>query len=109
MIADLGQLEFHDMPLNSVLLDFCKYTITINVNEYDEEKQGYNEVELLFSGISSFYFQKVDDIKICDITNCNFREEGDKNYIEFNLLSYSPVIPCSMSFYFTDVMIFLHK
>lgn len=103
MLEDLKKIEFHDLPVKSLLLDFANNCIGLVVKDYDEIRQDYLEINLLFTSISSFYFQNIDQTAMSEIYNCILKEDGQTNFIEFTMISSTPIISCVVSFHFKEV------
>ncbi len=102
MIADLDKIEFHDLPINSLLLDFNKREVLLIVNDCDNDTNEYFEIKLHFLEVSDFYIDKIEDLYIDEITNCNIEKQGDLFFIKYEML-YKSCKNLFMSFKFKDV------
>lgn len=105
MIEELRQIEFHDLPVKSLAIDFNANSLELFVKDYDDTKKDYFGIKIKFEDISCFFFEKTVEMKISDIYHCSIKEENSQYYIDFIFLSHRPTISCEVSFYFKSVSI----
>ncbi len=103
MIEELRQIEFHDLPVKSLSLDFNDNSIELFVKDYNQSKKDYFGIKIRFDDTSCFSFEKTVEMSISDIYSCSIKEENSRYFIKFILISHRPVISCEVSFYFKTV------
>ncbi|MGV6861403.1 MAG: hypothetical protein ACWA41_06510 [Putridiphycobacter sp.] len=61
----IEDIDFHDLPINRIKLDFEKGQLMIELAVFNEKQKDYDRIELQFSGISNLSFNgeigEVDD------------------------------------------------
>ena len=105
-LEDLTNIEFHDLPVESVYFDDEKETIEIVVSVPDEKNNGYQEKLLLFN--------KITDLKITGSIFNNNREpseiydahlEENEGIFFLKLLLYHGSITSVVEFKFVNLLV----
>ena len=106
MVTDIKEIEFHDLPVESLCLNFNDQTVSLTVYKFSEEFGGdILELRLLFRGVLDFYLEKIGTIYIDEIYNCDITKVGDRSFIEFTMLYGRPSLSAIMSFSYSSVEI----
>jgi hypothetical protein len=106
MVSTLNDIEFHDLPIKSLNLDFNENNVLLIVYRFKEGSDKVIELSLLFHNVLDFFIEKMDRINVSEIYNCDIKEIGDRKFIEFTMLySLLGTLSVNMSFSYKSVEI----
>lgn len=106
-LENLKQTSFHDMGINSLLVDFEHRLLTITLGVYNEDTRGYDDLKLEFLGISNLNLGPLeldgmgfDDLEVYSHT---VTQAVDNHAIHFVLLTGFSRPSAEWSFTFEQV------
>jgi hypothetical protein len=89
----LKEIDFHDLPLRELVIDFEKALLSLKIDVFDETRNDYNPIQLIFSNIHTLKIEgELDKISSdSEITDLNFLN------IDTALTQYEFILLCDNS------------
>ncbi|MBP9889819.1 MAG: hypothetical protein KBF93_26210 [Leptospiraceae bacterium] len=102
-LQSLDEIEFHDLAIKSLTLDFESKSCKFMFEEYDSVKQIYCPLEINFYGLSKFIskYPSEFDFKVGTCYSMKYEKQKDSLYeleFLFELTSLQPVYSLTICF-----------
>ena len=102
-LQSLDEIEFHDLAIKSLTLEFETKTCKFIFEEYDSVKQIYCPLEIHFHGLSKFIskYPPEFDLKVGTCYSMKYEKSNDSHYeleFLFELTSLQPVYSITLGF-----------
>jgi hypothetical protein len=107
-IEDLIDIELHDLPLDSIFVDFVNQQFCLNVTPYDDDKEEYLERKIRFIEMNNFEIDgKIHFLKTFhkEINWTELEKVDDIYFIEIICLQGFGEPSFSFKFNFTNVIL----
>ena len=98
----LKNLELHDSDITAITFAVEAQTLDIRVDIYNEESQLYDELKLLFIGVSAFAMEVIEEWYQLEIYSHEVNCEQNVASISFCLLTGGGKPSATLSLDFTD-------
>lgn len=78
----IADIEFHDLPVNTITIDFTTGSVLVSCAIYDEGKQCHKNVSVQFTGVDNFKPGEVGSLQndYIEIFSADVTEAGDGSY-----------------------------